>query len=126
METFNEQEQVEMEIEEYLDEPIPEDYTEKDKDRAKRRKTDIKKAIRKKKLATELYTTSTDTKEWEYYNNLHQYSKNKIHCSCPLCRSKTKKKKSKELGSFHKNGKNWKHSDLQKIESAKEQEKEPY
>lgn len=25
-----------------------------------------------------------------WYNNLHQYSKNKIHCSCPLCRSKTR------------------------------------
>ena len=22
------------------------------------------------------------------YDNLHQYSKNKIHCSCPLCRNK--------------------------------------
>ena len=27
-----------------------------------------------------------------WYNNLHQYSKNKIHCSCPLCSSKTKNK----------------------------------
>lgn len=23
------------------------------------------------------------------YDNLHQYSKNKIHCSCPVCRNKT-------------------------------------
>lgn len=23
------------------------------------------------------------------YDNLHQYSKNKIHCSCPVCRGKT-------------------------------------
>lgn len=23
---------------------------------------------------------------FDYYNNLHQYSKNKIHCSCPMCR----------------------------------------
>lgn len=23
------------------------------------------------------------------YDNLHQYSKNKIHCSCPLCRGET-------------------------------------
>lgn len=123
MENFNEQDLVEMEIEEYLGEPVPDDFVEKDKGRAKRRKTDAKKAIRKKKLATELYTTTVDTKEWEYYNNLHQYSKNKIHCSCPICRAKTKKKKN-ELGSFHRNGKNWKHSDLQKIESAKDKEKE--
>ena len=25
-----------------------------------------------------------------YYSNLHQYSKNKIHCSCPMCRAKTR------------------------------------
>lgn len=23
------------------------------------------------------------------YDNLHQYSKNKIHCSCPVCRGRT-------------------------------------
>lgn len=123
METFNEQDQIEMEIEEYLGEPVPEDYVEKDKGRAKRRKTDAKKAIRKRKLAQELYTISTDTDKWEWFNNLHQYSKNKIHCSCPICRAKTKKKKSK-FGTFERNGKNWKHSDLQKIESAKQKEKE--
>lgn len=26
------------------------------------------------------------------YNNLHQYSKNKIHCSCPICSAKTRNK----------------------------------
>lgn len=26
------------------------------------------------------------------YSNLHQYSKNKIHCSCPMCSVKTKNK----------------------------------
>ena len=26
-----------------------------------------------------------------WYDNLHQYSKNKIHCSCPMCRAKTKR-----------------------------------
>ncbi len=25
-----------------------------------------------------------------WYNNLHQYSKGKIHCSCGMCRCKTK------------------------------------
>ena len=28
----------------------------------------------------------------DYYNNLHQYSKNKIHCSCGLCSAKTRNK----------------------------------
>ena len=26
------------------------------------------------------------------YDNLHQYSKNKIHCSCPMCSTKTRNK----------------------------------
>ena len=26
------------------------------------------------------------------YNNLHQYSKNKIHCSCGMCSAKTRNK----------------------------------
>ena len=26
------------------------------------------------------------------YRNLHQYSKNKIHCSCPMCAVKTRNK----------------------------------
>ena len=26
------------------------------------------------------------------YNNLHQYSKNKVHCSCPWCSAKTRNK----------------------------------
>lgn len=116
MEAFNEQNLVEMEIEDFLDEPIPNDFVEKNKGRAKRRKTDAKKAIHKQKIAL-------NVKGWKQFDNLHQYSKNKIHCSCSMCRAKTKKKENK-LGTFHRNGKNWKHSDLQKIESAKEKEKE--
>lgn len=49
------------------------------KTRAERRKNDYSKAIRKKNIAEHNYGFS-------YYDNLHQYSKNKIHCSCPLCR----------------------------------------
>ena len=33
----------------------------------------------------------------DYYNNLHQYSKNKIHCSCPLCRGESFKTKKEEI-----------------------------
>ncbi len=29
---------------------------------------------------------------YPYYNNLHQYSKNKVHCSCPDCSPKTRNK----------------------------------
>ena len=45
---------------------------------AEKRHNDWKKAIRKRKIIRQY--------GFDYYDNLHQYSKNKIHCSCPLCR----------------------------------------
>lgn len=50
-------------------------------DRAFIRKMAKKKARRKQWIVKHCYG-------WDYYDNLHQYSKNKIHCSCPLCRAK--------------------------------------
>lgn len=50
--------------------------------RAERRKNDFNKAVRKKDIAEHNYG-------FAYYDNLHQYSKNKVHCSCPLCAGKT-------------------------------------
>lgn len=38
--------------------------------------------------------------EYPWYNNLHQYSKGKIFCSCYLCRSKTRDKKKKDSWSM--------------------------
>ena len=38
------------------------------------------------KHATRKQWTAKHCYGWDYYGNLHQYSKNKIHCSCPLCR----------------------------------------
>lgn len=43
------------------------------------RETTWKHALRKQRISREVMN-------WEYYDNLHQYSKNKIHCSCGLCR----------------------------------------
>lgn len=62
--------------------------------RAERRKNDFKKAIRKEKLAHQLYGNIALNYKGEYnwYNNLHQYSKNKIHCSCGMCSCKSKNK----------------------------------
>lgn len=67
---------------------------------AERRKNDFNKAIRKKNIIEHNHGFSL-------YDNLHQYSKNKIHCSCPLCSTKSK----------HGNTPNYKHSDEMKIES---------
>ena len=40
------------------------------------------KALRKQRIDRE-----RSGQRWPlYYNNLHQYSKNKIHCSCWMCR----------------------------------------
>ena len=52
---------------------------------AEKRHNDWKKAIRKRKIVEEVY-------RWPegWYDNLHQYSKNAIYCSCPLCRGLTK------------------------------------
>lgn len=50
--------------------------------RAERRHNDIRKAIRKRNLARQLYYSHD---EYPYYDNLHQYSENKIHCSCGMC-----------------------------------------
>lgn len=49
--------------------------------RQETRANNWKHAIRKRKIAREVLN-------FNYYDNLHQYSKNKIHCSCPLCRQK--------------------------------------
>lgn len=72
--------------------------------RAERRKNDYNKAIRKKNISERHYGFS-------YYNNVHQYSKNKIHCSCPLCSTKTNGK-----GRWDKSD-NPTHSDKMKIDS---------
>ena len=48
-----------------------------------------RKALRKRRIAKEIYHESP---EHPYYNNLHQYSKNKIHCDCPMCSAKTRNK----------------------------------
>ena len=51
------------------------------------------KARRKQKLANQIYSTYSELGlGYPYYDNLHQYSKNKIHCSCSVCRKKTKNK----------------------------------
>ena len=82
--------------------------------RGERRKNDFKKAVRKRSIdiAHEFGTADLEEfvdkdatpeerakvyrKKWKegvavyvpYYDNIHQYSKNKIHCSCPLCSGK--------------------------------------
>jgi len=45
----------------------------------KKRKYDFIKAIRKQNISRKVY-------RMDWYKNLHEYSKNKVHCSCGMCR----------------------------------------
>ena len=80
---------------------------------AEKRHNDWRKAIRKRKIVNEVYKESEG-----WYDNLHQYSKNKIHCSCPICSAKTGKRKNRIIG---EGGKNWSISDERRIEEMEEQ-----
>ena len=56
--------------------------------RAWRRYKDYTKAKRKRHIDYLIYGAHSYWYPW--YHNLHQYSKNKIHCSCSMCRRKTR------------------------------------
>ena len=69
-----------------------------------------RKALRKRRIAEEVYYGG---KEHPYYDNLHQYSKNKVHCSCPSCQTKTRNKGHRRYrkGGYHR-AINYKRRDL--------------
>lgn len=59
-------------------------------DKAYLRAKSWSKAIRKRNIDRD---TKPAHAPWpDYYDNLHEYSKNKIFCSCPMCSVKTKNK----------------------------------
>ena len=70
-----------------------------------------KKAQRKKRISEyDRYMI-----EHPMYDNLHQYSKNSIHCSCPECSAKTRNKgKRRNKSGNYDPSVNFKHSDLKK------------
>ena len=100
---------------EYFDDDIDLDnfnnYLDKSKKRAIRRKVNVIKAKRKQIIDKNIHN-SYNTHPW--YNNLHQYSKNKIHCSCPLCAFNHKKFRHK----------NYTIQDLKQLENMDYQERE--
>lgn len=78
------------------------------------RRKSILKALRKMRLDHEV-TRYSGISDHGLYNNLHQYSKNKIHCSCFMCSPKTRN----NGNSKHKGiapGINYKISDIRKIQ----------
>lgn len=88
------------------------------------RDVSIRKALRKRRLAREIYR-SWGNSEWEYYDNLHQFSKNKIHCSCPCCSTKTRNKGHRryKTGNYNRNL-NYKASELRRLLAMDEEEME--
>ena len=75
-----------------------------------------RKALRKQRIDRDVFWHPSGY-GWSgtIYDNLHQYSKNKIHCSCPMRSTKTRNK-----GSSKKKGMspsiNYKISDQRKID----------
>jgi hypothetical protein len=75
---------------------------------------------RKKHIERKKYTL---TKIWQndfpWWRDDGRLSKNKIHCSCPMCAEKTNIKTMRHYSTYHKAGsrlkKNWKISDLRKL-----------
>lgn len=69
-----------------VDAELIDEFPVKDRTRGERRKRDFSKAKRKEEITREVYHMDPLFEEgWHYYDALHQYSKNKIHCSCPSC-----------------------------------------
>ena len=71
-----------------------------------------RKALRKRRLS---YSFWKNADKYPYYDNLHQYSKNKIHCSCPMCSAKTRNKGARRYrqGNYNR-ALNYKVSDLRR------------
>lgn len=83
-------------------------------------------AIRKRRIAREVYKSwHWHEYNWDYYPNLHQFSKNKIHCSCPFCSAKTRNKgKRRQNAHGFSPAINYKPSDMRKIVAMDMDEKE--
>lgn len=75
------------------------------------RDVSIRKALRKRRISRYDYFYRVEEKD--YYDNLHQYSKNKVHCSCPSCQTKTRNKGHRRYrkGGYHR-AINYKRRDL--------------
>ena len=80
--------------------------------RAYNRDVSRRKALRKKRISDNFWPHAG---EHPYYDNLHQYSKNKIHCSCPLCSQKSKNKGKRARKNYNPTH-NFKASDIRKFE----------
>lgn len=79
------------------------------------RRKSIVKALRKRRIDHAVYRYWYNDPNYGFYDNLHQYSKNKIHCSCPMCSAKTKNK-GRRKKNWWAPPRNYKISDVRKIQ----------
>ncbi len=89
---------------------------------AEKRHNDWIKAIRKRNIDRQYQNGSVYDRD--YYDNLHEYSKNKIHCSCGMCArwNKTNNKgKHRAISGNYAPSKNWSPNDQRKRESMDSQ-----
>lgn len=84
----------------------------KSNSRAYNRDVSKRKALRKRRITQEVYWGG---KDHPYYDNLHQFSKNKIHCSCPMCSTKSKNRGRRRKKAWYSPTYNWKITDLRKF-----------
>ena len=61
-----------------------------------------------------------------WYDNLHQYSKNKIHCSCPMCSAKTRNKGKRRKSKPYAPAINYRRMDLRRQQAMTADELEYY
>ena len=80
------------------------------------RDVSFRKALRKKRIS-DSYSFCSNHEPW--FDNIHQYSKNKIHCSCPMCSSKTRNKGRRDRKNYHRSI-NYKKTDLTQMMSMDE------
>lgn len=89
--------------------------------RAERRKLNYRKALRKRFITRNVYKLNEKDSVYSdgYFDNLNQYSKNKIHCSDYCCSTKTNNRGRNKF--YGKGSKNWKVSDQRKVQNLIEQ-----
>ena len=77
----------------------------------------LRKALRKKRIS-DTYHLYQNHDPW--FDNVHQYSKNKIHCSCHCCSTKTRNKGRRQRGNYRRSI-NYKKADLIQMMSMDDQ-----
>lgn len=79
---------------------------------ARNRDVSRRKALRRRRISRYDYFYRREGKD--YYDNLHQYSKNKIHCSCPACSAKTRNKGRRDRKNYDRSI-NYKTADMRRV-----------